>query len=96
MKKIIENILEIITEEDIEETFKKEGFIIEEIDSDEELESYSTNVNWNTIYYVEKDGKAFNVIVSGTAIAEISYERWTETFGYSVTSYNVDSTELKN
>ena len=88
---IISNILEYSSFDDIIMDLETKGFNVpHEIDTEDEIESYSTTVNWYANFNVSKDNKIYKIYLTGSAIAEISYERWTETYGYEITDYNVN------
>jgi len=61
---------------------------IEVQDGDEDRECDS--VTWNDRYLFNYKNKKYSLYVSGTAIAEISYERWVDTFGYNLTDWDLD------
>jgi len=74
----------ICIDEDIPEAFTSKGFDYKELDTGEDNDSFSTNVNWNLSLEVQKDSKKFKVYLSGTASANISYDRWTTTDCYVI------------
>ena len=86
-------LLENTSYETLEDDLTKAGFSYSEISSDEELESFSTTVNWDRTCNIKKDNESFIVYLSGTAIAEISYERWTETFGHNIDYFSIRKVE---
>ena len=87
----IEEILENCSFETIENDFRKNGFeCVEEIETEDEIEGFSTTVDWSSSFEVSKDSEKFLIYVSGKAIAEISYERWTETYGYYIDYHSVE------
>jgi hypothetical protein len=84
------DVLENTYYERIEKDFKEAGFKCPgEIDTNDDITEYSTDVYWDSNFIVEKNGVSIDINVSGSAIAEISYGRWTETFGYGIEDFNV-------
>jgi len=85
-------VLEDTSYEDIEKDFIKDGFIlsITEIEPNEEIQEYSTNVDWDSSFEVTKNDVTIKIFVSGTGIAEISYDRWTETFGHDIEDFSAE------
>ena len=80
--------LDIDTKE-IEDKLKKLGASnIILLDSDEDRECDS--VTWNDKYSFEYKNEKYNLYVFGTAIAEISYERWIDTFGYVLEDWDLN------
>lgn len=65
------------------EIFEKEGWKYTFIDSDEEGSSFSDEVTWNLTFNVEKNEEEYSIYISGSAIAEISYDRWVDSYGFS-------------
>ena len=92
MKDNILNIINNVSEKEFEEEFLKNGFEFEIIDSDENRED--EEVFWNILFNVKKDNKEFSINISGTAIAEISYEKWVNSYFYSFEEKDVNIKEI--
>ena len=76
-------------DDDIADTFRSNGFEVDEGEVDEGIESFSTNVSWSQNINLKKDNRSFTVYLSGSASANISYDRWTTTDCYSLDTYDV-------
>lgn len=78
--------------------FTKLGFIYESIDLDQEIQSHSTDVNWYNRFKVIKDNQEYYVSINGTAIADISYERWVGTYGFVIDdeSFYIDKKDIED
>ena len=61
-----------------------------EYDIEEDMRDFSNKVDWETKMYIESDSFLCEVYVEGTATAEISYERWVDTYNYWMNEYNID------
>jgi len=86
----LEDILENTTYEDIESDLRKNGWFCPDIETDEGIEDHSTKVEWCSRFEVSKYQTTFYVLLEGSAIAEISYERWTETYGYVLEDFDIE------
>jgi hypothetical protein len=75
---------------DFENKLVELGYVVSKAYFDYSIESYSTNVNWEFSAEFEKDSEIFNMFLYGEAMADISYDRWVDTFGYTMTSYNMN------
>lgn len=64
-------------------------------DGEEDIGSFSTDVTWYRSLEVTFNDKRYRVYMSGTAIAEISYDRWCSSFGYSIDEDSVSINEIK-
>ncbi len=62
------------------------------IDSDENREG--KDVFWNVFFNIKKENKEFLISIFGTAIAEISYEKWIKTYSYTFDESNVNINEI--
>ena len=90
----LETIMEYASYEDVENLLEIQGYkVISPLETDEEIGSFSTDVDWDGKIIVEKDYKQFNIILSGTAIGEISYDRWVDSYGYDIDDFNVCQTK---
>lgn len=77
-----------IDTEELSEILKTNGFTdIKEIEGAEDRECDS--VSWDNSYLFDFDSKKYSLYTSGTAIAEVSYERWVDTFGYTLDYWSV-------
>jgi len=85
----IVRLLETADYDDYDRILESNGFEIISDDINESISPYSTDVEWESTIIVKKDSETYSIILEGTAIAEISYERWTETYGYTITDYKV-------
>lgn len=94
MKNEILNIINNVNEKNFEEEFLKNNFEFEMIDSDEDRDGSS--VFWNVFFNVKKDNKEFLISISGTAIAEESYEKWVDTYFYTFDETNVNIEEVNS
>ena len=85
-------VLEYTSYEDIEKDFIKAGFTlnITEIEIDEEIQEYSTDVDWDSSFEATKNDVTVKVFVSGAAIAEISYGNWCTTFGHDIEDFSAE------
>jgi len=64
---------------------------IDEIEGGEDREDdESSSVSWNSSFTFTFKNKKYSLYVSGTAIAEISYERWCTTYGYNIDDWDLD------
>jgi len=93
IEKIIDDV--DLDEAELNMVFTKAGYKYNPIDSDEDKTDHSTNVNWWETFTVEKDNQFCTVSISGTAIANISYDRWTDSDCYQVTDINVSEVQEK-
>jgi len=75
--------------EDLEKDLRENDWKTNDLDTEDELESYSTSVNWDGSIEVSKNNEKYKVNLSGSAIAEISYDRWTDTYGYVITDFSI-------
>ena len=95
------NVTDMITEivatieyasySDVENDIETKGYkIISELDPEESIGSFSTDVDWDGNMIVEKDSKQFNIYFSGTAIGDISYDRWVDSYGHDICDFEVN------
>ena len=96
-ERILETILDAIdfdTEDSIEMYNIMKKYNIELLeDSGFEEERECDRVSWDRYLKIQYKDKKYIISMYGTALAEISYERWTETFGYYLSDFSID--ELK-
>jgi len=87
LNSVMENTLYDCLEKDLGEA----GFsVYSDLEPEEEIQEYSTDISWSGYIYVEKDKESFKVYCSGGAIAEISYGTWTESFGHEIEDYSIE------
>jgi len=91
----LENILEYTDFEDVEKDLKAAGYenVPDEIETEDDCGDYSTDVTWECNFVISKNDKEFKIYLTGTAIAEISYERWVDTFGYVIDDFNIEESK---
>ena len=91
LKEVYE-VLEYTSYEDIEKDFIKAGFTLNvtEIEPNEEIQDFSTDVYWDSSFEVTKNDVTIKVYVSGAAIAEISYDNWCTTFGHDIEDFSAE------
>ena len=58
----------------------------EELEEDRDFNS----ITWTNRYTFDFEKKKYSLYVYGTAIAEISYDRWVDSFGYNISSWDLD------
>lgn len=92
MKNKILNIINNTNENQFCEEFTKNGFKFEIIAEDSEHFGY--NVSWYNMFKVKKDNKEYSIYISGEAIAEISYDRWVDTYGYTFNENSISIEEI--
>lgn len=63
--------------------------IVNTLDSDESIASFSTDVSWYKTYVVSYKDKKYRVHLSGEAMADISYDRWVDTSFYRISDVSV-------
>ena len=78
-----------IDEEDVGEKLKDIKGISNIKESDVNEERDCDKVSWDSSVSFTYKNKDYILYLSGTAIAEISYERWTETFGYVLDDWDL-------
>ena len=78
------------------EELKKLGVVdITDIDKDEEIQPFSTNVSWSCTVNVTFKNKKYKVYLSGDAYADISYDRWETTSNYNIDEDSVSVSEIE-
>jgi hypothetical protein len=91
LEKELTAILDNVIYDYIEEDLKGNGWeITKDINPEESIESFSSNVDWGCFFEVKKEDTIFSVYLSGRAIADISYERWVDTYGYEIEDFSTN------
>jgi len=62
---------------------------LKEINHDESIIEFSIDVEWESNYELEIDGDTFEIHFDGVATAEISYDRWVNSFNHEITDWKV-------
>jgi len=88
---MLDKLLENTTYETIKKDLNNAGYKFDNIDINEELEPYSDNISWDCTFEVTniRANKNYSITLSGTAFAEISYERWVGSFGHDIEDYSI-------
>jgi hypothetical protein len=83
--KILDEISSFDDSEDLSYILKEKGWnVISEIDIKEDIRDFSTTVDFETTFEVEKNNEKFIVYISGEGAANISYDRWIDTDFYRI------------
>lgn len=69
---------------------------ITDVDKDEEIQSFSTNVSWSCNFKATFKNKRYHIYLSGDAYADISYDRWETTSHYSVDEDSISVLEIED
>lgn len=67
--------------------------VVKIIDEGEEITPHSTDINWDKSFVIQLQGSEYSVHMSGTAMANIEYERWTTSSFYRIDEVNVEKKE---
>jgi hypothetical protein len=94
-KKELEAILEYASDpEELEDEIKAKDWKIE-YEIDEDIIEFSDKVEWESKICIETPNFICEVYIEGTATAEISYERWVDTYNYWLNDYSINKIERK-
>jgi len=78
---------------DFTETFQNKGFKVNEGYLDEDRIEFSTDISWYKQFSLVKDNISYSVYLNGSAIAEISYDRWVDSFAYNIEEIEISLTK---